>query len=62
MFKANSKKHQSDVNNVALVFLLLTLNIFQIFFIVFLLLNLNKSVLSEHLSGGRSTVPHMGST
>ena len=28
MFKANSKNHQNDVNEVVLVFLLLILNIF----------------------------------
>ena len=32
MFKVNNKKHQNDVNDVVLVFLLLTLNIFHTFF------------------------------
>ena len=32
MFKFNNKKHQNDVNDVGLVFLLLTLNIFDTFF------------------------------
>ena len=32
MFQVNKKKHQKDVNDVVLVFLLLTLNIFHTFF------------------------------
>ena len=32
MFKVNNKKHQDDVIDVILVFLLLTLNIFHTFF------------------------------
>ena len=36
----------NDINDVVLVFLLLTLNIFQILFLVFLMLNLNKYMLA----------------
>ena len=31
MFKVNKQKHQNDINDVVLVFLLLTLNIFHTF-------------------------------
>ena len=36
------KKHQNDLNDVVLLFLLVTLNIFHNFFLVFLMLTLNK--------------------
>ena len=42
MFKVNNKNTRNDDNDIVLVFLLLTLNIFHTFFRVFLLLTLNK--------------------
>ena len=46
MSKIKTKKTQDDVNDVALEFLLLTLGIFYTFFLVFLLLCLNKLMLT----------------
>ena len=43
MFKVNKKKLQNDVSDVAVLFLLLTLNMFHTFtFLVFLILTLSK--------------------
>ena len=42
MFKVNNKDHQNDAIGVVLVSLLLTLNIFHTFVLVFLLLTLSK--------------------
>ena len=47
MFKFNKKWHQDDVNDIVLVSLLLTLDIFLTFFHVFLLLSSSMYLFAE---------------
>ena len=49
MFKVNNKKHQNNVIDVFLVYVLLTLNKITSF-LVFLLLTLNKQMLAGDVS------------